>query len=106
MDIGARKREEERRRNFEAKSGKMERDGGRETKREIGKYETQERAEGGTSVRKRKYRHVEGSERDTSFFSDERRKRGGGGEGERDTQGMESRKANLTFISGILGFAL
>lgn len=49
MDIGARKREEERRRNFEAKrqdgKGWWSGDG-----KEIGKYETQERAEGGTSA--------------------------------------------------------
>lgn len=76
-------------------------------RKEIGKYETQERGLREKQVRKRKYRHVGGSERDTSFFSDEKRKRErGGDEGERDTQGMESRKANLTFISGILGFAL
>lgn len=71
MDIGARKREEERRRNFEAKrqDGKGDEKRSENTRHKRGLREEQ--------VRKRKYRHVEGSERDTFFFSDERRKRGG-----------------------------
>lgn len=101
--IGARKREEKRRRNFEAKRQDGKRWWSGDEKRSENTRHERGLRKGDKCGRENTVTLREAKETFPSSVTKDGKE---GGEEKRDTQGMKSRKANLTFISGILGFAL